>query len=67
MNAKIADIRKELINIGKEVAANNTTTHFPDWCLLKIGVQAIQGITFDPEYWKDRIKKTPDCNDDSKY
>lgn len=48
-------IRNQLKLLGKEVAEANSTTQFPDWCLLKIGISTIQGYSFDTKYWEQRI------------
>lgn len=58
--AKISEeqvrLKNEITKLGERVAAENTTTKFPEWCLLKIGLEFVKGIPFDREYWLERIE-----------
>lgn len=53
---EIKEVREKIINIGKEVATQQTATKFPDWCFLKIGINTIQGNIYDYEYYESLIE-----------
>lgn len=52
----IKRIKEVIIELGKQVAVENTTTQFPEWCLLKIGIHKIQGLPFDQEYYEGLLE-----------
>jgi hypothetical protein len=58
MDTKVEEIRKQLIELGKEVAESHSTTQFPDWAHFKIGLHKIQGVPFEPNYWISRTADT---------
>jgi hypothetical protein len=53
-------LRKQLLELGKEVAALHTTTKFPKWCLLKMGIAVVQGIPYENDFWQNRIVSSLD-------
>lgn len=61
MNQETEKLRQGIITLGKKVAAEYTTTHFPDWCLLKIGIHKVQGLPFDLQYYKELLQ--PSCGE----
>jgi hypothetical protein len=62
LNQKIEQIRKQVTQLGKEVAESHSTTEFPEWIHFKIGLSQLQGIPYQYEYWKERME--PGCSND---
>lgn len=56
MNQRIAELRNQIVLLGKEVAAEHTTTMFPEWCLLKIGLHKIQGLPYEDDYYEGLLE-----------
>ncbi|PEL71143.1 hypothetical protein CN637_03855 [Bacillus toyonensis] len=56
-------IRNQLIELGREVAVQHTTTQFPDWCLFKIGIHKVQGLPYDGAYYEALLESTLNSNE----
>ena len=54
---QIEELQDKIINLGEIVAAQKTTTKFPKWCLLKIGLSTIQGYVYDHEYYENLLEQ----------
>lgn len=52
------ELREKIIKLGKVVAAQKTTTTFPEWCLFKIGFNTLQNNEFDHEYYESLLGDT---------
>ncbi|AQY40926.1 hypothetical protein P4V72_29725 [Bacillus thuringiensis] len=53
---QVENIRNQLIKLGREVAVQHTTTQFPDWCLLKIGLHKVQGLPYEHYYYEGLLE-----------
>lgn len=49
---RVENIRNQLIKLGREVAVQHTTTQFPVWCLLRIGLHKVQGLPYEHDYYE---------------
>ncbi|MEM5623722.1 hypothetical protein AAHB56_30880 [Bacillus thuringiensis] len=53
---RVGNIRNQLIELGREVAVQHTTTQFPNWCLLKIGLHKVQGLPYEHAYYEGLLE-----------